>query len=67
MSIEMGTFNTAAFITKMEVPSVLLSSDIWREVGTILAGGAQRGMEEEVICVCVRLLTREKQECATSL
>ena len=35
--------------SRMEVPSVLLSSDIWREVGTNLAGGAQRGMEVEVV------------------
>ena len=35
--------------TKMEVPSVLLSSNTWREVGIHLAGGAQRGMEVEVV------------------
>ena len=31
----------------MEVPSVLLSTAIWRVVRINLAGGAKRGLEEE--------------------
>ena len=43
---EEGTLSQR-FSTRMEVPSVLLSTAIWRVVRRNLAGGAKRGLEVE--------------------